>query len=167
MSIAEDLLPEFDHEMGSTRRTLERVDESQLAWTPHERSMTLGRLASHIAELPGWAASTLNDEFFDFAAPGGYTPHNLASRQEILDLFATCRADARAALVATPDAKLFEPWSLKRGGETIFTQPRIVVLRSWLFSHIIHHRGQLTVYLRMTGSPVPSIYGPSADEKGM
>lgn len=164
MSIADTMLPELDQEMASTRRTLERVDDSKLAWKPHEKSMTLGRLASHIAELPGWSVSTLQDELFDMAAPGAYKPADLGSRQEILALFDQCVADTRAILAKTGDAKMMEPWSLRRGEQTIFTMPRAIVLRSWLFNHVIHHRGQLTVYLRMTGSLVPSIYGPSADE---
>lgn len=170
MSIADSLLPEFDQEMASTRRALERVDESQLAWQPHERSMTLGRLASHLAELPGWAATTIAEDSFDLAPvdrPSTYNPANFGSRQEILDAFDKSVATARAGIAKTDDARMFQPWTLKKRGETVFTLPRVAVLRSMLFSHVIHHRGQLTVYLRMAGALVPAIYGPSADEPGM
>jgi len=170
MSIAETLLPEFDHEMASTRRALERVPEDRLAWKPHEKSMTLGRLASHLSELPSWATETVSEDSFDIAPPDGqskYTAANFATREEILGAFDAGVRQARERIAATDDAAMFQPWSLKRGGETVFTLPRAAVLRTWLFSHVIHHRGQLTVYLRMTGAPVPSIYGPSADESGM
>jgi uncharacterized damage-inducible protein DinB len=170
MTIAESLLPEFDHEMASTRKALERVPEDKLAWKPHERSMTLGRLASHVAELPGWASEMAGEDFFDVAPPDGqskYRALNAGSRQEILDAFDAGVREARGRIAAIGDDAMGAPWSLKRGGETLFTQPRASVLRSWLLNHVIHHRGQLTVYLRLTGTPVPSIYGPSADESGM
>jgi uncharacterized damage-inducible protein DinB len=170
MSIADSLLPEYDHEMASTRRALERVPEDKLAWQPHERSMTLGRLASHLSELPGWAVETVSEDSFDMDPPDGrsrYNPADYRSRQEILDAFDTGVKQARERIAATDDAAMFQPWSLQKGGETVFTLPRVAVLRSWLFNHVIHHRGQLTVYLRLTGAPVPSIYGPSADEPGM
>jgi len=170
MSIADSLLPELDQEMASTRRALERVPEDKLAWKPHEKSMTLGRLASHISELPGWAVETASEDSFDVAPPDGqrkYNQSNFATRQEILDAFDAGVKQAREKVAATGDAAMREPWSLKRGGETVFTMPRAAVLRVWLFNHVIHHRGQLTVYLRLTGVPVPSIYGPSADESGM
>jgi uncharacterized damage-inducible protein DinB len=170
MSIADILLPEFDQEMANTRRALERVDESQLAWKPHERSMTLGRLASHVAELPGWAASVLAEDSYDIAPadrPAPYSPSNFSSHQEILDAFDASIATARKAIAATDDARMFQPWTLLRAGETVFTLPRAAVLRTMLFNHVVHHRGQLTVYLRLTGAKVPSIYGPSADEPRM
>jgi len=170
MSIADSLLPEFDQEMASTRRALERVDEGQLAWQPHEKSMTLGRLASHIAELPGWASTMIAEDSFYMAPvdrPATYAPANFGSRQEILDAFDASVAKARTGIAQTDDARMFQPWTLQKGGEAVFTLPRVAVLRSWLFSHVIHHRGQLTVYLRLTGAMVPSIYGPSADEPRM
>jgi uncharacterized damage-inducible protein DinB len=170
MSIADSMLPEFDQEMASTRRALERVDESQLAWQPHEKSMTLGRLASHLAELPGWAATTIAEDSFDLAPtdrPSTYNPASFGSRQEILDTFDASVATARAGIAKTGDESMFQPWTLLKGGETVFTMPRVAVLRMMLFSHVIHHRGQLTVYLRLTGAMVPSIYGPSADEPRM
>lgn len=166
MSIADSLLPEYDQEMGTTRRVLERVDESQVAWKPHEKSMTLGRLASHVAELPGWGATAFEQDSFDIAPATGrnYNPADLATRQEILDLFDANVKRSRAIIAKADDATMLQPWSLLRTGKTIFTLPRVGTLRAMCINHIIHHRGQLSVYLRLTGSLVPSIYGPSADE---
>jgi uncharacterized damage-inducible protein DinB len=166
MSLSKSLLPEFDQEMTNTRRVLERVPEDKLAWKPHEKSMSLGRLASHVAEMLRWAETTIRDESFDVAPVDGtqYQAADLGSRQEILDLFDRGVAATRALLEQTEDATLMQPWSLKKGGEAMFTLPRIAVLRGMVMNHIIHHRGQLSVYLRLTGAPVPAIYGPSADE---
>jgi len=163
MALSDTLLPEYDNEMKTTRRVLERVDESQLAWQPHEKSMTLGRLASHLAELPAMGGKILGADSWDIAA-GDYKPHNLASRSEILEHFDKHAAATRAEIAGSDDAKLLEMWTFKRGEQTIFKAPKIGALRGMIMNHIIHHRGQLTVYLRLTGSAVPSVYGPSADE---
>jgi uncharacterized damage-inducible protein DinB len=164
--IAEMFLPEFDHEMATTRKVLERVPDGKMDWRPHPKSMTLGRLASHIAELPNFAGGTLTQESFDIAPREGssYTPQSFATRQEILDAFDHNIAAAREVIAGTDDETFRKAWSLLRGGAPIFTLPRAAVLRSMLFSHIIHHRGQLTVYLRLNDVPLPSVYGPSADE---
>lgn len=166
MSISSTLLPEFDNEAATTRRVLERLPEQGLGWQPHAKSMTLVRLASHIAELFGWIAFTLNSESLDFAPPGEapWTPTILDSRKEVLELFERNTAEARAALEAATDEQMKVSWSLLKGGHTIFTLPRVAALRGMVFNHIIHHRGQLSVYLRLNDIPVPSIYGPSADE---
>lgn len=166
MSLSKSLLPEFDQEMASTRRVLERVPEDQLGWKPHEKSMSLGRLASHVAEMLRWAEVTVREDSFDVAPPegAGYQAADLGSRQEILDLFDRGVATTRSLLEGAEDATLMQPWSLKKGGEAMFTMPKIAVLRGMVMNHIIHHRGQLSVYLRLTGAPVPAIYGPSADE---
>ncbi|HTQ78630.1 MAG TPA: DinB family protein [Thermoanaerobaculia bacterium] len=167
MSIAQTLLPEFDHEMAITRKLLERIQDDQLDWRPHEKSMALGYLSSHLAELAGWGAVTLAQDTLDIAPPGGepYRPSTLSSRQEILERFDQNAKETRGLLEQAEDAKFFETWTFLIGGQVIFQLPRAAVLRTWLMNHIIHHRGQLSVYLRLTGQPVPSIYGPSADEQ--
>jgi uncharacterized damage-inducible protein DinB len=167
MAINQSLLPEFDHEMGTTRRVLERVPEDKLGWKPHEKSFTFGRLAGHIAEMTGWGSTTLTSTEFDVAPPGSpaYQPHIPASTKEIMDKFDAGVKDLRAAIAGASDAALMEMWSLKMGGQTMFSMPRVAVLRSMIMNHIIHHRGQLSLYLRMNDVPVPAIYGPSADEQ--
>jgi uncharacterized damage-inducible protein DinB len=166
MSISESLLPEFDQEMANTRKTLERIPDDKLAWKPHEKSYTMGALATHIATIPGWAQPTIEQDDLDLAPPGAppYQVLPINSRQEALEKFDTNVAAARAAIAGASDEHLSRPWSLLAGGQTIFTMPRTAVLRGFILSHIIHHRAQLGVYLRINDVPVPSIYGPSADE---
>ena len=168
MSISQALLPEFDHEMATTRRVLERVPESNYDWKPHEKSMTIGRLAGHVAELPGWVPVTLEREKFDMATDGAqFPPLTASSRKALLEAFDKNVATARKAIAAASDEQLMKNWSLIHEGKPVFTMPRAAVLRSFTMSHIIHHRGQLSVYLRLNNVPVPSIYGPSADENTM
>jgi uncharacterized damage-inducible protein DinB len=165
MSIADALLPEFDREMGVTRRLLERVPDGQLAWQPHPKSMTLGRLAEHLAELPQWVGATVTQSSLDLATarrPEGSQPP--ASRAAVLAMFDANVSAARGVLAGRSDAELMAPWSLLRGEQTIFTMPKAGVLRAFVLNHIVHHRGQLSVYLRLQDVPLPSIYGPSADE---
>jgi uncharacterized damage-inducible protein DinB len=162
MAIKDGLLADFDHEMGTTRRLLERLPDDRLSWKPHPKSMTLGGLATHLSNLPHWAETILNEPFFDLAS----APPSLqekASRAEILASFDAARAQARAWLDKS-DAEYAATWTLKRGGQEVFTVPRIAAFRSFVLHHIIHHRGQLSVYLRLNDIPVPAIYGPSADE---
>lgn len=165
MSLVESLLPEFDREMGVTRRLLERVPDGQFAWKPHEKSMTLGRLAEHLAEMPHWCTATLTEKGVDAAKarPEGYQPP--ATRDAVLAMFDKNLAAARTALVGRADPELMVSWSLTFEGREIFTMPRIAVLRGFVMNHMIHHRGQLSVYLRLQDVPLPSIYGPSADEQ--
>jgi len=167
MPMSQSLLPEFDHEMANTRKALERVPEDKFGWKPHEKSMSLGRLATHVAELSGWVSNTLESESLDFAPPGAppYQPLIAASRTALLEMFDKNVAAARAAISAASDAQLMAPWTLLAGGKTIFSMPRIAVLRGMVMNHMIHHRGQLTVYLRLNDVPVPALYGPSADEQ--
>jgi uncharacterized damage-inducible protein DinB len=168
MAIRDALLPEFDHEMASTRRVLERVPDDAVDWRPHPKSMTLGRLASHLAEMPHWGTVALTQDSFDVTAPGGardFTPPPSGTRAEMLAAFDKNVAEARAAITAADDDSFRQSWSLKKGGQPIFTMPRAVVMRSFLLNHLIHHRGQLTVYLRMRDVPLPSLYGPTADER--
>lgn len=169
MGLSEALLPEFDHEMANTRKTLERVPEDKFAWKPHEKSMTLARLATHLAEIPGWTTFAIEKDALDIAPPGAppYQPPKPSARQEILDMFDKNVAAARAALAGAKDDHLVKPWTLLAGGKTIFTLPRIAVLRSVVMSHSIHHRAQLGVYLRLNNVPLPALYGPSADEGTM
>jgi uncharacterized damage-inducible protein DinB len=164
MSIAESLLPEFDREMGITRRLLERLPDHQFAWKPHDKSMTLGRLAEHLAELPGWCKVTIEDSGIDVGVgrPVGYVPP--ATRAAVLQMFDANVAAARAALNGRSDAELMAPWTLKAQGKELFTMPKATVLRGFVMNHLVHHRGQMSVYLRLQNIPIPSMYGPSADE---
>ena len=169
MGLSEAMLPEFDQEMASTRKTLERVPESKLAWRPHEKSMTMGRLATHVAEIPNWAILTIEKDFLDIAPPGAppYQPQQVKSQKEVLEMFEKNVLAAQAAIAGATDQHLLKTWTLLFGGKTVFTLPRISVLRSSVMNHLIHHRAQLGVYLRLNDVPVPAIYGPSADERGM
>jgi uncharacterized damage-inducible protein DinB len=168
MAIRDSFLPEFDHEMQTTRRTLERVPEDKASWKPHDTSMSMGRLAGHVAEMPGFTAATFQGDSFDFAAPGAAPaqPTVMTSRAQLLELFDKNVASARAAISKASDEDLHKTWTLLNGGKTVFSLPRAAVLRTMILNHIIHHRGQLSVYLRMNKVPVPSIYGPSGDESG-
>jgi uncharacterized damage-inducible protein DinB len=162
MSMIEALLPEFDREMTTTRKVLERVPNESLGWKPHAKSFSLGELASHVAALPTFATETLNRSEFDIG--NLRPPVSLPSRTDVLAAFDASTGAARAALVARSDADLMAIWTLKRNGTALYSMPKGVVLRSLVLSHLIHHRGQLSVYLRLLDVPVPSIYGPSADE---
>jgi uncharacterized damage-inducible protein DinB len=162
MAISEAILPEFDHEMANTRKTLERVPENKLGWKPHEKSATLGALATHLATINHWADAIVHQDSFDVANAPPTPP--LKSRAEILSAFDTNAATARKAIAGAKDGDLMKPWSLVAGGKPIFTLPRAGVLRAFILSHVIHHRAQLGVYLRLNDVPVPAIYGPSADE---
>jgi uncharacterized damage-inducible protein DinB len=166
MAIKDTILPEFDHEMATTRKLLERVPENKADWQPHTKSMSLGRLSQHLAELPMWAASTMNQTELHMNPPGGpaYTPAPFESTASALATFDERVSTARQAIAAAEDKDFMVPWTFRNAGREIFTMPRIAVLRSFVTNHIIHHRGQLSVYLRLNDVPVPSIYGPSADE---
>jgi uncharacterized damage-inducible protein DinB len=163
MSISQGLLPEFDQEMAGTRKSLERVPEGKTEWQPHPKSMTLGRLAGHLAELPTWVVETMKRD--ELSLDGQYTPFISSSPKELLAMFDAKVAEARALIQSATDEDMMKPWSLKVRGQTAFTMPKIAVLRGMVINHIIHHRGQLTVYLRLNDVPVPSLYGPSADER--
>jgi uncharacterized damage-inducible protein DinB len=165
MSISQSLLPEFDQEMANTRKTLERVPDDKLGWKPHPKSFAMGALAQHVATMVGWTTDTISKDSFD-VAPGGqpYQPPQLKNRQEILAAFDDGVARARAAIAGATDDHLMKPWSLLNNGKPMMTMPRIAVIRGFVMNHTIHHRAQLGVYLRLNDIPVPSIYGPSADE---
>jgi len=162
MAIKDALLAEYDHEMGTTRRLLERIPDDKLQWKPHEKSMALGELASHLGNIPNWAGNILNESSFDLAsAPPNQEPKK--SRAEILELFDGSAKKTRA-MMDKVDGEYMASWTLKRGGHEIFSMPRVSAFRSFVLNHTIHHRGQLSVYLRMNQVPVPPIYGPTADE---
>jgi uncharacterized damage-inducible protein DinB len=166
MSFAEMILPEFDHEMASTRKVLERVPEDKLDWRPHPKSNTIGWNANHLAELPGWATAILTMPEFDFAPVGGprYQSPKLRTGQEILELFDRNVANFRKTISAVKDEDMKHMWTLMGGGKVIFTMPRAAVVRGFVISHIIHHRAILCVYLRLNEIPVPGMYGPSGEE---
>jgi uncharacterized damage-inducible protein DinB len=162
VTIADALLPEFDHEMTVTRKLLERVPEDQFDWRPHQKSMTLGELAQHVATIPRWGTVTLSQSDFDLSS--NQRPPQAATRAELLAIFDGHVRDARAALVGKGDGEMTVPWTLKRGTSVVFSMPKTAVWRRLVMSHLIHHRAQLGVYLRMHDVPLPSVYGPSADE---
>jgi uncharacterized damage-inducible protein DinB len=166
MSIAQSLLPEFDQEMASTRKVLERIPTEKWTWKPHEKSGTLGWLAAHVGTIPGWYTMTLQTENLDYAPVDGpqYEPPKIDNAQQLLATFDKESKEARAALSKASDADFNVNWTLLAGGKEIFTMPRIACLRSMVMNHMIHHRAQLTMYLRLLNVPIPGLYGPSADE---
>ena len=161
MTISETLLPEFDREMANSRKMLDVVPEDKFGWKPHEKSFSLGRLASHVAEMPGWATVTITQDSLELTP--GQKPFNAATKAELLAAFDKNTSEARAALAGASDEHLHKNWKFIYGGHTIFDQPRTHVLRDMVLSHMIHHRGQLSVYLRLLDVPIPGMYGPSAD----
>jgi len=165
MPFVDTLLPEFDHEITITRRVIERVPEDHLTWRPHAKSYAAGQLAQHLATIPYWGVMTMSEVEIDLALLP--PPAQLQTRSDILALFDRNAASARAALAGKSDAELKAQWSLKRDGHVIFSMPKQAVWRSFVISHLIHHRAQLGVYLRLLDVPVPSTYGPSADEGGL
>ena len=169
MAFSEALLPEFDNEVAGIRKTLERVPEDKLGWKPHPKSMTMGGLATHLANILTWAGIAIGTESLDLA-PGGVPmagPAPVKSRKELLETFDQNVAAARQAIAGAADQHLLKPWALLHNGHQVLAMPRIAVLRSFVMNHSIHHRAQLGVYLRLNDVPVPSIYGPSADEGKM
>ncbi len=166
MSIAQALLGEWDHELVATRKILERIPSDQMGYKPHEKSFSLGDLANHVATIPLWGQTTATSDEFDFNPPGGemWKPPRTASAAELVTLFDEASAGFKAALAGVTDTQMMRPWSLLNAGQAMFTMPKAAVLRGFIFNHLVHHRGQLTVYLRLLDVPVPSVYGPSADE---
>jgi uncharacterized damage-inducible protein DinB len=167
MAVRDSLLPEFDHEMAVTRRVLERLPESAWAWRPHEKSFDLGGLAAHVARIPRWGRSILDGDSYDLdretTSPNGpAAPVTLAS---VLETFDRHVGDLRRQLLDRSDAELMAPWALKRGTHLVMSMPRLTALRSFVLHHLIHHRGQLTVYLRLQDVPIPPLYGSTADER--
>lgn len=164
MSIAQMLIGELKLEAVGTRKTLERVPAADLDWRPHPKSFNMGTLASHVAEIPSWASSIVNDAGLDFD-PATFKPWIGKSGSELVARFDECVEKALAALDGKPDERFFEQWTFSMKGQVVFAQPKIGVMRGMVLNHLVHHRGQLTVYLRMRDVPLPALYGPSADEK--
>ncbi len=160
MSLAESLLPEFDQEMATTRKLLERVPGDKGSWKPHPKSFSLGHLAQLVSTMPGWLTSTLRETEINLAGSPGYS---LEATETLLGQFDKHVREARAAFESSTDADFQVPWSLKHGDQVLFTIPRGTAVRQHI-NHLIHHRGQLSVYLRLNDVPLPSIYGPTADE---
>jgi uncharacterized damage-inducible protein DinB len=167
MKLSELFLPEFDSEIKGVRRTLERVPENKFDWRPHEKSGTMGWLAGHLANLPWWATITIQQDSLDLMPGGKPMPAAPVPKttQELLALFDGKVAEGRAAIAGASDEELCKPWTLYKNGQQILQLPKFVVLRNFVLNHMIHHRAQLGVYLRLNNVPVPSLYGPSADEQ--
>jgi uncharacterized damage-inducible protein DinB len=165
MAIKDALLPEFDHEMGTTRRLLERTPAAEFAWKPHDKSFSLGQLASHVSNIPHWCDLILKTTVFDVLSADDIRPKPPETVNDLLTHFEQTVTAARAGLVASGDAEMLTPWTFKRGEHVVFTMPRVAAIRSFVMNHLIHHRGQLSVYLRLKNVPLPSIYGPTADEE--
>jgi uncharacterized damage-inducible protein DinB len=163
MNLIDPILAELAHEGATTRRLLERLPQDRLGWQPHQKSMTLGRLATHIAEIPGWVGSIVEKDEFDLGA-SGYVPPTLGSVAEIIAMFDKSVATATETLKRQSNDRLLAKWQLKKNGQLVVEMPRLGMIRSFLMNHLIHHRGQLSVYLRLQNVPLPSIYGPTADE---
>jgi uncharacterized damage-inducible protein DinB len=162
MTFSETLLPEFDQEMISTRKLLECVPDGNFEYQPHVKSMTLGRLASHVAELPSWASMTVDTELLELQPD--FKAHIYQSRAELVEAFDKFVKEAREKIAKTSDADWGKTWTLKFAGKTVFAMPRSAVMRSTFLNHLIHHRAQLGVYLRLNEVEIPGMYGPSADE---
>ena len=167
MPIAQTLLPEFDHEMANTRRVLEVVPAPDAAWKPHPKSSSLGDLAAHISRLPLWSKYVLQQPELDLGLPANASiaGEPFTTVPELLERFDRNVSEARTALASMSDAAMGATWTLKNRGNTIFSMPRAAVIRGFILSHSIHHRGQLTVYLRLRDVPLPSLYGPTADTR--
>ncbi len=157
-------LAELEHEAANTRKVLERIPADKAEFTPHPKSFTLGKLATHLADMHSWIAVTVNTTELDFAS-GNYVPEALTTAEALTAVFDKHVADGKTALASTNDEALSQPWTLRNGEHHIFTMPRSACLRSFVFNHIVHHRAQLVVYLRLLDVPVPGLYGPSADER--
>jgi uncharacterized damage-inducible protein DinB len=169
MTIGQSMLPEFEMEMAGTRKVLERIADDKLDWKIHDKSNTIGWVANHLADIPGWVEMTITEDALDVEPVEGqpYQSPKETSTTAILELFDKNVAQAKSLLETVEDATLFEPWSLQKQGETLMTMPRVAVLRTWVLNHTIHHRAHLCVYLRVNDIPVPGLYGPSADDASM
>lgn len=161
MAIADAILMEMDMEEKTTQRVLERIPENKLTWKPHPKAYSLGQLAMHIAVAQGRIASAAVDDVHEFGPTGPPEPKN---RQEIMDAFAASNATAKKVIKSFDDSRMMSTWTLTRNGKTLMSIPRVAFLRAIMLNHIYHHRGQLSVYIKLLDLPVPSIYGPSADE---
>jgi uncharacterized damage-inducible protein DinB len=165
MLLSDELSAEFSTETQATKRLLERLPEEKLSFRPHPKSMTLGRLATHLAEIPRWGKTIVQNEAYDMSKlDRSRKPLELGSRREILELLDKNEAAFAENVKGKEDAEMLALWKMHVGDEILFELPRVLALRRMVINHTIHHRGQLTVYLRLTDVPVPGVYGPSADE---
>ena len=164
--IAMSLINEMTNEIKTTRKCLERIPADKFDYKPHEKSMEMGKLASHIAEMFGWTKATMENPELDFATMD-YKPFEPKTTAELVEFFEKQAAEAIETLKDTPDENFMETWSLRNGEQIYFTLPKVAVMRTFVMNPIVHHRGQLSVYMRLKDIPVPGIYGPSADEPTM
>lgn len=165
MTMGKSLADEFEFEAQLTRKLLERVPDDQIDFKPHEKSFTLGRLACHLVENLEWVPSMIETDHFQMKEDE-WKPFNAKNHEEMLKKFDELVPGVKALIAACPDEKMFAPWKMTMDGKEVFHAPRMVVIRGFLLNHTIHHRGQLTVYLRLCDVPLPAIYGPSADDQG-
>ncbi len=166
MSISDALIAELQHEAATTRKCLERIPETTFDWKPHEKSMSMSRLAAHVAEMIGWIKDTVENPELDFATMD-YKPFVPETTAELVEFLDKNIAASTEALKNTSDETMMQNWKMRNGEQIYFDMPRIQVLRGFIFNHVVHHRGQLSVYLRLNDIPVPALYGPSADEGAM
>jgi len=165
MSIKTALIGELRHESSLTKKMLERVPLDKKEWKPHEKSMTLGRLATHVAEITHWVSDIIHIDDFDFTKDFNFKPRIAATSEELLGIFQTTLDKAIADLSNVSEDDLEKNWTVRRGEQVMFVTPKKISIRNWTLNHMIHHRGQLSVYLRLLDVPVPGMYGPSADER--
>ena len=163
MSMIQGFINELTHESANTRKMLERIPGEAFSYKPHDKSMGFGRLATHVAELPGWIAMTIKTDELDFNA-NKYEPFNTTSTEELLTHHDENVAKALEALQSMSPDDLMKPWTLRRGEQVLMSMPKVAVIRNMCLNHLIHHRGQLSVYMRLNGIALPGIYGPTADE---
>lgn len=162
MAINQAFIGELQHEAATTRKVLERIPQETFDWKPHEKSMSMKDLATHVADMFGWFSYTLEADELDFAA--GYEQPRVANAQELVEILDKNVAAAIGSLQKTDDAMFMKKWTLRSGEQILLEMPKAAVVRGMVMNHIVHHRGQLSVYLRLNDIPVPAMYGPSADE---
>ncbi|HEV8271482.1 MAG TPA: DinB family protein [Chitinophagaceae bacterium] len=165
MAIKDAFITELKYESSLTKKMLEKVPLDKKDWKPHEKSMSIGRLSTHVAEITHWISDIIHIDDFDFMKNYNFNPRVAASTEELLEIFQTNLDKAIEDLSNMNDEDFAKNWTVRRGEQVMFSTPKKVSMRSWGFSHMIHHRGQLSVYLRLLDVPVPGMYGPSADEK--
>jgi uncharacterized damage-inducible protein DinB len=165
MPLKDSFIAEMKQEASLTKKILEKVPLDKKDWKPHEKSMSLGRLATHVAETAHWATDIIHLDDFDFAVNYNFKPTVASSTEELVQIFQTNLDKAINDLSTMNDEDFNKIWTVRRGEQVMFSTPKKVAIRGWAFSHMIHHRGQLSVYLRLLDVPVPGMYGPSADEK--
>jgi uncharacterized damage-inducible protein DinB len=164
MALKDSLLGELKHESTLTKKILQRIPLDKKDWKPHEKSMAIGRLATHVAEIPHWVSRIVTMDEFDFMVQG-FSSHTASSQEELMTIFNEKLNKAIADLQTMDDESFNKIWTVRRGEQVMFTTPKKIAIRGWAMNHLIHHRGQLSVYLRLLDIPVPGMYGPSADER--